>query len=71
MMEAWINPKKDAVYQSNLRNYDVYRCVVAARILENCNVLGNEYANTVLEKLNKLIDSYFEKELSSTNPDIE
>jgi hypothetical protein len=49
----------------------MYTDVVAARILENCNVLGNEYINTVLEKLNKLIDSYFEKELSSTNPDIE
>ena len=71
MMEAWIDPKKDAVYQANLRTHDVYRSVVASRLLKNCTELGNNYANTILEKLNKLIDEYFEKELSSTNQNIE
>lgn len=71
LMEAWIDPKLEAVYQSNLRNYDVYRTVVAARLIENCNEFGIEYAHTLLDKLNKLIDEYFNKELSPTNPNIE
>jgi len=60
MMEGWIDPKLEAVYQSNLRNYDVYRTVVASRLLENCHEFGDEYAHSLLDKLNKLIDEYFE-----------
>ena len=71
LMKGWIDPKKEAVYQSNLRNYDVYRTVVAARILENCHEFGNDYAHKILESLNKLIDEYFDKELSPTNQSIE
>lgn len=70
-INAYLDPDKLFQYQTNSITYLQYRMVVISRILNNINEKGEKYVRKIRKSLDKLIDDYFDQELSPTNPDLE